>query len=291
MTHKLVSVIIPCFNAEIWIEEAIESCLNQTYSNIEIVVIDDGSTDKSLDVIKKYKDEIVWETGFNKGANHARNRGLALSQGEFIQLLDADDFLLPEKIERQIKLLEETGADVIYGDVYYQTHLSNSEVKLSPVDLIGATGFHEDYLETVLSYGCMPCQTYLIRKSAINCEEGWDENLKAGQNRDFILSILIDSAIVLYQPGYYSVYRKNHSNKTITSNKTLLAYYFGLVSMKAEKKLNVRKKSSKKYLRAIANSYLIRANRDRKQITSLCYIWLVFMFLISHIKLSFLREV
>lgn len=291
MTRGIVSVIIPCFNAETWIEEAIESCLNQTYSHIEIVVIDDGSTDKSLDVIKKYTDKIVWETGVNKGANHARNRGLALSQGDFIQLLDADDFLFSEKIERQIKLLEETCADVIYGDVYYQIHLSNGEVKLSPVDLLGATGFHEDYLETVLCYGCMPCQAYLIRKSAINCEKGWDENLKAGQNRDFILSILIDGATILYQPGYYSVYRKNHSNKTITSNKTLLAYYFALVSMKAEKKLNMHKKQSKKYLRAIANSYLIRANRDRKQITFLCYIWLVFLFVISHIKLRLVKEV
>ncbi|MGF1676661.1 MAG: glycosyltransferase family 2 protein, partial [Rivularia sp. (in: cyanobacteria)] len=86
--QKLVSVIIPSFNAQRWLPEAIDSCLKQTYSNIEIIVIDDCSTDKSMEIIKSYGDKIRWERLLkNKGGSYARNRGFALSKGEYIQFL------------------------------------------------------------------------------------------------------------------------------------------------------------------------------------------------------------
>lgn len=96
--NSLVSIIIPCYNAERWVAEAIQSCLDQTYSPIEIIVIDDGSTDKSLEVIKSFGHKIRWETGPNQGGNVARNRGLELAKAEWLQYLDADDYLLPDKI-------------------------------------------------------------------------------------------------------------------------------------------------------------------------------------------------
>src|SRR5690242_7347043 len=108
-----VSAVIPCYNAERWIGEAIQSCLNQTYSPIEVVVIDDGSTDHSLAVIKSFGHKIKWETGPNRGGNHARNRGFTLSVGKYVQFLDADDYLLPQKIERQLTMLCSSGADVV----------------------------------------------------------------------------------------------------------------------------------------------------------------------------------
>ncbi|HEX4350906.1 MAG TPA: glycosyltransferase, partial [Verrucomicrobiae bacterium] len=77
----LVSIIIPCYNAERWVKQSIQSALDQNYSPVEIIVIDDGSTDQSLEVIKSFGDKITWETGPNLGANHARNRGLDLAKG------------------------------------------------------------------------------------------------------------------------------------------------------------------------------------------------------------------
>lgn len=94
---KLVSIIIPCFNASRWIAETIESCLQQTYSNIEIIVIDDGSTDNSLLIIKNYENQITYQSIPHNGGNYARNLGLKLSSGEYIQFLDADDYILPKK--------------------------------------------------------------------------------------------------------------------------------------------------------------------------------------------------
>jgi glycosyltransferase involved in cell wall biosynthesis len=92
----LVSIVMPCFNNEAYVAEAIDSALGQTYDNIEVIVIDDGSTDGSLDIIRSYGDRITWRTGPNEGACAARNKGLALARGEFIKFLDADDILLPE---------------------------------------------------------------------------------------------------------------------------------------------------------------------------------------------------
>jgi glycosyltransferase involved in cell wall biosynthesis len=80
-----VSILIPCYNAERWISQAIESALNQTYQYKEVIVVDDGSTDNSLEIIKSFGDRIHWETGENKGGNITRNRLLELSTGEWLQ--------------------------------------------------------------------------------------------------------------------------------------------------------------------------------------------------------------
>src|SRR5262245_29413048 len=101
----LVSILIPCFNAVRWIEQAIESALAQTWDDKEVIVVDDGSTDGSLQVIRRFDDRIHWETGPNRGGNAARNRLTELSSGEWLQFLDADDYLLPDKIARQMEFL------------------------------------------------------------------------------------------------------------------------------------------------------------------------------------------
>ena len=101
----LVSILIPCFNAERWIGQAIESALAQTWREKEVIVVDDGSTDRSLDVIRRFDGQIHWETGPNRGGGAARNRLMELATGPWLQYLDADDFLLPEKISRQMEFL------------------------------------------------------------------------------------------------------------------------------------------------------------------------------------------
>lgn len=95
----LVSIIIPCFNVAHLVGEAIDSALAQTWPNKEVIVIDDGSTDGSLDVIRSFGDKVRWETGRNRGGSTARNRGIELARGVFVQFLDADDVLLPSKLE------------------------------------------------------------------------------------------------------------------------------------------------------------------------------------------------
>lgn len=113
---RIISIIIPCFNAEQFVAEAIESSLGQTYSNKEVIVIDDGSTDDSLDVIKSFGNRIRWETGPNRGACAARNRGIKLAEGDWIQFLDADDLLHPEKLQVQMPERLKNIQQIVYCD-------------------------------------------------------------------------------------------------------------------------------------------------------------------------------
>lgn len=95
----LVSIVIPCFNAERYVAEAVESALAQTHPRTEVIVVDDGSTDATTDVLRRFAGRVRRERQANAGPAAARNRGLALARGEFVQFLDADDLLLPTKVE------------------------------------------------------------------------------------------------------------------------------------------------------------------------------------------------
>lgn len=106
----LVSILIPCYNSEQWISETLESAIAQTWPNKEIIVIDDGSTDNGLEIAKSFESSTLKVISqHNQGASAARNRAFQESQGDFIQYLDADDLLAPDKIERQVKLLSSEG--------------------------------------------------------------------------------------------------------------------------------------------------------------------------------------
>jgi glycosyltransferase involved in cell wall biosynthesis len=252
---KLVSIIVPCFNAERWIRDAIESCFQQSYPRIEVIVIDDGSTDRSLEIIKSYQSRIIWETGHNQGGNYARNRGFALSKGEYIQYLDADDYFAPNKIEKQVKCLEENQADIVYGDVTYQHHLPEGKIVLEPANFWGISGEQTDVLESLLAYGCLPPVAYLFRREIILKSRGWDETLKAAQDRDFLISLLLNKAKIIYQFGFDSVYRKYGNITVSTANKRLLVQSFCQVLENAEKTLISSRQYELNYQTALAYSY------------------------------------
>ena len=114
----LVSVIMPAYNAERYIEEAIDSVIAQTVSDWELLILDDGSTDKTREVAREYarKDARVQllENEKNMGVARTRNRGLDLCRGDYVAFLDSDDYWKPVMLEKMIKRAEETGADIIY---------------------------------------------------------------------------------------------------------------------------------------------------------------------------------
>jgi len=148
---SLVSVIVPCYNAEKWVSEAIDSCLRQTYQPIEIIVVDDGSVDGSLDVLRTYGEEILLVTGANRGASYSRNRGLGLALGEYVQFLDADDYLRPEKIVQQVAFLEQSGADVVYGEWQHRFHQPDGSSFLGDIQ---SPGEQADVVESLLAGWC-----------------------------------------------------------------------------------------------------------------------------------------
>lgn len=106
IAQPLVTIVIIAYNEECFISEAIESALGQTYNNIEIIVVDDGSKDSTYSIAKSYEPKITVLSQANSGnCSFPRNAGLALAKGEFISFLDADDILLPQKIAKQVALL------------------------------------------------------------------------------------------------------------------------------------------------------------------------------------------
>ncbi len=195
-TDPLVSIIIPCFNAHRFIGDAIRSGLDQTYPNTEVILIDDGSTDKSLDVIRLFEGRVRWESGPNRGGGAARNRGLQIARGEYIQFLDADDRLLPSKLQREVEQLQ----------------LSNADVCLAPYEVISTDG-HVTKRGPSSAPAGDPFQwllfadariTPLYRSNVIALAGGFDASLPCCQDLDLTLRIALTQARYTYldQIGY-----------------------------------------------------------------------------------------
>ncbi|MGB1104680.1 MAG: glycosyltransferase family 2 protein [Crocinitomicaceae bacterium] len=118
--NPLISIIVPVYNTEKYIDETIQSVVDQTYENWELILVDDGSIDHSKDIITEWtkKDNrIHYHYKENGGQASARNLGIALSKGAYIAFLDADDLYLPERLSSQIADLEKHKADFYYGGV------------------------------------------------------------------------------------------------------------------------------------------------------------------------------
>src|SRR5215831_7065603 len=113
-----VSVIIPVYNCEKYVADAIQSVLNQTYQNLEIIVVDDGSTDHSAQVVRSFQPTVQYFHQPNQGMGAARNYGISLAKGDYFSFLDADDLWTPNKIRMQISVLAQAPElDLISGHV------------------------------------------------------------------------------------------------------------------------------------------------------------------------------
>lgn len=118
----MISIIVPVYNTSIYLKECIESILNQTYSDIEVIIVDDGSTDNSLSICEEYRDKDKRVRIFHKensGVSATRNFGLRIADGDFISFCDSDDIIKPELYSILLQKLEETGADRVCGGYEY----------------------------------------------------------------------------------------------------------------------------------------------------------------------------
>ncbi|QCS50066.1 glycosyltransferase [Picosynechococcus sp. PCC 11901] len=182
-----VSILIPCYNAERWIAQAIESALNQTYQNKEVIVVDDGSKDGSLEIIKSFGDAIRWESGSNQGANVTRNRLLELSTGEWLQYLDADDYLLPDKIAKQVEYLSQVPqTDIVYSPSIFEYHQQDKSWQ----EVLPIPEPHDPWI--LLARWYLPqTGSPLWRKQAIVDVGGWKVDQPCCQEHELYLRLLI----------------------------------------------------------------------------------------------------
>jgi glycosyltransferase involved in cell wall biosynthesis len=209
MTGPLVSVIIPNYNYAGYIGEALESVLAQTYSNVEVIVVDDESPDNSLEVLTHYGDRIKVIAQKNSGVAAARNTGVAACSGEMVAFLDADDVWLPEKLEKQMKKM---AADGEIGLVHCSMTLIDPSGEVCGEIANGKEGrVASDLLlfesGTVIGAG----STALVRREIFHAIGGFDTRLSTAADWDLSYRIAVDHKIA-FVPEPLVLYRTHNSN-------------------------------------------------------------------------------
>ncbi|MDJ0616311.1 MAG: glycosyltransferase [Calothrix sp. MO_192.B10] len=263
---KLISVIIPAYNAENTIKETITSVLKQTFTNWELIIIDDGSTDSTLDISSSFTDSRIKIFSYpHAGGNVSRNRGFQHTVGSFISFLDADDLWTPDKLESQFKALQANPqASVAYSWTDYIDE--NNSFLVSGTHITRNGDVYESLLiNNFLENGSNP----LIRREALIKLDGFDESLSAGQDWDMWLRlaanyhfVAVSSVQILYRVSSHSVssklerqekaclhvlekaYKIRPSSFTDTWNKSLTHIYKYLTCRALQKPLNRQKSGS-----------------------------------------------
>ncbi|MBR5337925.1 MAG: glycosyltransferase [Lachnospiraceae bacterium] len=186
----LISVIIPTYNRRNTIVRAVESVLKQTYSNIEVIVVDDGSKDGTDHVVKDIKDERLKyvELDHNRGANYARNVGMKLASGKYIAFQDSDDVWLGEKLEYQIDYIERTGLKAVFCPYY--SIIDNHEKELVPSKKKYPYDSLEDNLSSILKKtNVIGTQTILMDRCVMEDVGLFDEELSKFQDYEFVIRL------------------------------------------------------------------------------------------------------
>jgi len=184
---EFVSVLIPAWDSAAWLGEAIESALAQTHPRLEVVAVDDGSTDGTSDALRSFGKRIRWERTSHQGAAVARNRLLELARGEWVQYLDADDLLLPGKIERQLAAARAAGD----ADLVVSAYLSASgQVRRCPHGDDPWLCFLEGRLGTTSSH--------LFRRETLVRIGGWEVPRRAAQEQELLQRLLASGARIAF---------------------------------------------------------------------------------------------
>lgn len=209
--NPLVSILIPAYAAEEWIADAIRSALGQTWPRKEIVIVDDGSKDQTLSVARQFasKDVSVL-TQLNRGASAARNKAYSISQGDYIQWLDADDILAPDKIERQMHELgscrsNRTALSSGWGHFIYRWE--KAEFTATPLweDLEPAEWLYRKLDQNLH----MQPATWLVSRDLCQAAGPWDERLSLDDDGEYFCRVLLASDGVRFVPEARVYYRRS----------------------------------------------------------------------------------
>jgi glycosyltransferase involved in cell wall biosynthesis len=217
-----VSVIVPAYNAAVYLPHAIDSVLAQTFVDWEIVVVDDGSTDHTQSVVESYRPALAAKLQYIHQSNHglpaARNTGIKAARGEFIALLDADDVWLPQRLERGVQVLD---SDPEIGLVHARVARIDTkgmvigQLKVDPKYMSGRIA-HDIYIRRAH----IVCPTVMFRRRCLD-KGGWfDESMRATEDRDLWFRIALHFKIE-YIDEILAYYRLSPSSMTSDLDRLL----------------------------------------------------------------------
>jgi glycosyltransferase involved in cell wall biosynthesis len=207
-TTSEISVIIPCYNAEPFVGEAIESVLAQTHDSIELIVVDDGSTDRSLEVIRSFGDDVQVIAQENHGACYARNRGGEAAEGAYLMFMDADDVIAPETIQALRDAIGER--DEALARCRWKRLIETSEGwTVQPSTKAPAPPQNDPILGWLSGWFVPPCGL-LWTRNAFETAGPWDEELAANQDGDLVLRGLLNGVSLVEANHGQTLYRKHN---------------------------------------------------------------------------------
>jgi glycosyltransferase involved in cell wall biosynthesis len=177
----LVTIVTPCLNAAAFLEQTILSVLEQDYPRIEYIVMDGGSSDGTMDILRKYEHALRWESGPDRGTADAVNRGFALGTGEILGFLNADDLYLPDAVSAAVRFLRENcEADGVYGDGWW---IDRDGARLAPYPV-------RDFDRTLLERECFICQpASFFRREPFENSGGLDPDFNLTFDYEFWLRL------------------------------------------------------------------------------------------------------
>lgn len=253
-----VSVIIPTYNRGSLISRAVESVLAQTFTDYELIVVDDGSTDQTQQVLAKFKKRIRYIFQENSGVSAARNHGIREATGEYIAFLDSDDYWIPDKLSQQVKVLDN---HLNFGIVYTRMPIINENGDVVGMKPSGISG--QNFEELLEVWGDIPTSTVMTRKECFEKAGLFDTELNTMEDIDMWLRIARFYDLFEIK-GKVLAYYYRHSNQ-VTMDR--IKVYGGLVKVcekimrlfpgEANKEIMKKRLSSDQYM-------LSRAYYDKK---------------------------
>ena len=267
----LVSVIIPIYNCESRIFKTLESAFNQSYPNIEIILVDDSSTDSSLAIIKQFQDKNIKIISLNNsGAAAARNSGLKIANGYYIQFLDAGDVLSFNKIEKQVEALQDQ-KDKIAVSNYCQFTFDNQLNNFKATDqssFIYSTDNTTDFLVNLWGgngeMNFIQTNSWLVPMSIIDKVGMWRNYRCPDDDGEFFARVILASSGIVYTPGVYNYYHiepngrnqlsKNKNKKHLQNTLLTIDLKHKYLSFKGETP-TIRKAIAAQYLRFAVDNF------------------------------------